>query len=475
MFHRPFSIRRYLLATLLLVATLSMAITGWFGYRAALEEVEELFDAQLAQSARVLIATLTTQPLLLQAEGDTVVFPAWQPDTGSGDETMATGVDDDQATPWGHRYETRLVFQLWEGHDRLLMRSANAPLQPLADFAAGYSKRDLAGEAFHVFALSHDGLWLLVAQDDYMRDELASEIALATFVPHLVGIPLMALLIGLLIGRGLAPLERLRRALAGRDAHNLEPVGVSDVGVELQPMVEELNELLSRLQASFERERRFTADASHELRTPLAALRVQAENALAATDDEARRHALAALLRGVDRAARLVSQLLTLARLEPDMETAAFRPQRLDALIREELAELAPLAMRRRQEFEFTDEMPGAVVAGDAALLGILIRNLADNALRYSPEGSLVRVLVRDAGQGQVEMQVLDEGPGVPPGSEERVFERFFRVDSGRGDGAGLGLAIVRRIAERHGGSVTVLPRRDGAPGGFRVLLPLQR
>lgn len=474
---RNFSIRRYLLVTLLTVATLSMAFTGWLSYRSALEEVEELFDAQLAQSARVLAATLTTQPLLIQAEdGDTVIFPAWQTSANDPVAPASAGIADEEATALGHKYETRLIFQLWEGAgERLLMRSSNATAAPLAGFVRGYSQRRLGPDSFHVFALEHDGLWLQVAQDDFMRDELATEIALATFLPHLLGIPFMALLIWLLVSRGLMPLDRLRSALAGRNANNLEPIAGADPGVELRPMVAELNKLLARMQDSLARERRFTADAAHELRTPLAALRIQAENALAASDDAARRHALDNLLRGVDRAARLVTQLLTLARLEPDEAARGFGPLRLDVLVREELAALAPLALQREQEFDFLNELPGAIVSGDPAALGVLVRNLADNALRYSPDGSLVRVLLRRAADDRLELRVLDEGPGVAPDQAGRVFERFFRGDSGRGDGAGLGLAIVQRIADLHRGSVSVLPRIGDAAGGFQVTLPLLR
>lgn len=463
-----FSIRRYLLAAFMGVVALGMTVTGWLSYRSALYEMAELFDAQLAQSARVLMATLSTEPLLMQAEGDTVVFPAWQPQT---DEKV---IDHEPAAE-GHEYETRLVFQLWEGRgEQLLMRSDNASPQPLAEFAPGIAHVQVDGRRAHVFVLEHEGTWLQVAQDDYMRDELAGEVALATFLPLLLGFPLIGLLAFLLVGRGLLPLERLRGAIAGRGADNLGAVRIERSTVELQPVVDELNRLLARLQESFARERRFTADAAHELRTPLAALRIQAENAVAATDEPARRQALGNLLHGVDRATRVVSQLLTLARLEPEDVARSFVSVRLSSLLREELAALAPLAIVRGQELDFLDEAAGCEVAGDAAMLGILVRNLVDNALRYSPDDSLVRVMLRRLGDGQVELRVLDEGPGVPPELAERVFERFFRARSGDGDGAGLGLAIVRRIAQLHGGSVAVVPRQESAPGGFRVLLPLK-
>lgn len=468
---RPFSIRRYLLATLLGVAFASMLFTGWWSYREALDEVEELFDAQLAQSARMLAATLTTQPLqFAHGDDDTVVFPVWQPVSRARDghgETVHDAVGDA-----GHKYESRLMFQLWEGAgEHLLMRSANAPLLPLAKFEAGYSARTMAGESYHVFGMQVEGLWLQVAQDDYMRDELAGKIAIAESIPHLAGIPVMALLIGLLLARGLRPLDAMRQAIAGRDAANLAPLDAGPASIELKPMVDELNQLLARLGESLERERRFTADAAHELRTPIAVLRIHAENAIAATDDHARRASLDLLLRGVDRAARLIGQLLTLARIEPRDAPRTFTAVRLNALVREELAALVPFAERRAQEFDFA-EQGDFTVDGDRALLGILVRNLADNALRYSPPGSLVQVSLVPAPGGGALLRFADEGPGVSPEMAARVFERFFRGDSGRGDGAGLGLAIVSRIVELHGGNVRAVPRGEDRAGCFEVALP---
>lgn len=466
-----FSIRRYLLITLLSVAAVSMVATAWLSWREAVNEVEELFDAQLAQSARVLVATLTTRPLLMEERADdTVIFPVWRP------VGKATGDTDDEeerdVATAGHKYETRLAFQLWEGAgERLLMRSENAPTVPLTGFTPGYSIINLGGERFHVFSVLYQGLWLQVAQDDYMRGELAGRIALTTLLPHAVGLPLMAFLIWWLVKRGLRPLDALRQLIAGRGVRNLAPLAVSPASVEVQPMVNELNDLLARLGASFERERRFTADAAHELRTPLAVLRIHAENALAGADNDERQRALEMLLRGVDRASRLVEQMLILARVEPEAALRQFEALRLNALVREELAALVPMAGRRDQDIDFVEEGE-FVVNGDSSLLGILVRNLVDNALRYSPDGSLVHVVLRRSAAGSIELVVLDEGAGVPAEQADRVFERFFRGETGRGDGAGLGLAIVKRIVDLHGGTIRVRPRVGEQRGGFIVVLP---
>jgi two-component system sensor histidine kinase QseC len=466
-----FSIRRYLLVTLLAVAAVSMAVTGWWSYREAAHEVEELFDAQLAQSARVLMATLASRPLRVDGnDRDTVVFPAWRPEGDAMAEQSTRNV-----AAMGHKYETRLAFQLWEGAgERLLMRSANAPEAALAAFRAGYAEVMLDGEKFQVFTLEQDGTWLQVAQDDYMRGELAMEIAVASLWPHLLGLPLMALLIWWLVRRGLQPLDDLRAAIAGRDIANLHAVEAQP-SVELQPVIDELNGLLARLDASVVRERRFTADAAHELRTPLAVLRIHAENAMAALNEDERKTALTMLVRGVDRASRLVEQLLTLARVEPEAATHRFETVRLNALVREELAALAPVAARRGQEVDFTDDGE-TEVNGNRALLGILVRNLVDNALRYSPDGAPVRVFLQQVASGErVQLRVEDEGPGIAPELARRVFERFFRADTSRGDGAGLGLSIVARIAELHGGTVQVRSPQAGARGGISVELAALR
>lgn len=468
------SIRRYLLGSLLAVSTAGMVVTGWLAWLDAAHEVEELFDAQLAQSARVLLASISSRPMRMEAdEDDTVVFPVWEGHDGNGEDEAAPSRDPEVPDWQGHKYESRLMFQLWEGEgERLLMRSVNAPPQPLGGFMRGYGTTRVDGELFHTFVVERDGLWLLMAQDDYIRSELSAQIAIAALLPHAVGIPLLALLVWVLVGRGLAPLEALRGALTGRSADNLAPLaaGVADAR-ELQPLVAELNRLLARLQESFARERRFTADAAHELRTPLAVLRIHAENALAATGDVEREVALRHLLGGVERAARLVEQLLTMARLEPEGSVPAREPVALAALLREEIAALVPMALRRGQDIELEADETLPAVAGDPLLLGVLARNLVDNALRYSPDDTTVRVSLAPV-QGGVALRVQDQGPGIPADAVERVFERFWRAQSGRGDGAGLGLAIVRRIAELHGGTVAAVPRRGDQAGCLEVVLP---
>jgi two-component system sensor histidine kinase QseC len=237
-------------------------------------------------------------------------------------------------------------------------------------------------------------------------------------------------------------------------------------------MVAALNRLLQQLNTLLEREKRFLADAAHELRTPLAVLRIHAQNALDAPDPADRTEALRQMLHGVDRATRLVAQLLTLARLEPNAAQLKLQQVDLQAFVRNELAELIPLALERDQDLMLnTDEMGDYRLQADATSLGVLLQNLVGNAIQYTPLHGRITVQLKDA-RDMVEVQVHDSGPGVPAAMRDKLFERFFR--EGSGTGAGLGLSIVQRIVELHRGSIAL---EDSPLGGLgvRVRLPRSR
>jgi len=279
------------------------------------------------------------------------------------------------------------------------------------------------------------------------------------------------------VRRGLAPLRALRGTLAQRTPQAAEPVSLQGMPRELAPLVQTLNGLLERINRMVQTERRFTADAAHELRTPIAAIRMQAQVALGAGDDvEGRVHALQTTLAGCDRASRLVDQLLTLARLEanPAMQTAA--PVDLSAVARRVAGELAQAARARGQELVVQADVPCAVAANEV-LLGVLVRNLTDNALRYSPDGARVMLAVQ-AEPGVAVLQVQDSGPGMSDESIAHLGERFFRVLGNEQPGSGLGWSIVRRLLDVYGaqaqigrsvdlGGLSVTVRWPVAPSGL--------
>jgi two-component system sensor histidine kinase QseC len=263
-------------------------------------------------------------------------------------------------------------------------------------------------------------------------------------------------------------LQRLRQALLKRDTQTLKPVSLPDTPQEVQPMLDALNDLLQRLAQRMETERRFTADAAHELRTPIAAIRAQAQVALtSASNDQVRQHALQDTLLGCDRASRVVEQLLTLARVDGPQDVVS-EPFRLDQLAQHILADLAPEALRRGQTLELL--APDALqVNGQSTLWHILLRNLVDNALRYSPDGAVVRIQIERMARGQVTVTVQDSGPGLSPADTARLGERFFRVLGTVATGSGLGWSIVRHIAALQ--HIDVQVGRSADLGGLQVTL----
>jgi len=259
-------------------------------------------------------------------------------------------------------------------------------------------------------------------------------------------------------------LRLVGRARAQRSPDALQPIAVNGVPSEMTPMLDALNGLFERIAELLESERRFTADAAHELRTPIAAIRAQAQVALGATVNAERLHALHATLQGCDRATRLVEQLLTLSRLDSDAVHALVAVD-LAALARQVVADTAPLALDKQQAIELDATDPCAV-QGDATLLSVMIRNLVDNAIRYSPLGATVKLGVSNE-QGVVRLSVDDSGPGMLSTDMERMGERFFRVVGSGQDGSGLGWSIVRRIATVHRAVVRVA--RSTSLGGLSV------
>ena len=280
------------------------------------------------------------------------------------------------------------------------------------------------------------------------REEIVEALGESLAWPLGTALPALALAIWLGVGSGLRPLRELRAQLAGRSAADLAPLDAARAPVEIEPLVAELNRLFGRIEEAIGRERRLTADAAHELRTPLAVLSTQAQVARRASDDASRNEALDALVEGAERAARLIEQMLTLARLESGQTAAAERVE-LREVVRAAMAELAGGALEKGIELELADGAP-VELQGHRALLAVLARNLVDNAVRYTQPGGRVEVAVNP---GPV-LQVRDNGPGVPAPELGRLGERFHRLAGQAQTGSGLGLSIVLRIAQLHGGRV---------------------
>lgn len=438
------SLRRRLM-WLLSVAVLSAWLaTAWFSYSDARAQIGAMLDGQLRLSVALIAQQL-------------------------GPEAPASGAAS-VAQPGG--LDARMAYQVWDRHAVLHQRSANAPLQRLSTADQGFSEIDLEGQRWRVYSQTvHDGRYLVqLAERHALRDELAQSVANHLMHPLAVALPVLGLLIWLSVTAGLLPLGAVAAQVQCRALDNLEPLPDRAVPREVEPLVDALNGLFGRLRTSFVQERRFTADAAHELRTPLAALKTQAQVAQAATSAQELRHALDQIVIGVDRATRLVEQLLMLARLDPQAGLPAAEPLSLPQLAGACVAQLAPMAADR--DVDLAQQAPDtAMVRGDAALLSALVRNLLDNAIRHAPPGSEVELSVRHAADG-VLLRVCDQGPGIPEAQRQRVFERFYRIDGVSGEGTGLGLSIVQRIAELHGATLRLESGQAGQGLCVEVAFP---
>ncbi len=440
------SLRGRLLALLLAAVALAWLVTGLVGYFDARHEAHELFDAHLAQTA-ALLAT--------QASADTEEI-------------------DTEHVPLLHRQSRKTAFQIWEHGRELRLHSANAPRTRLSEQTEGFSDVTHADAVWRVFSV-WDGrreYLIQVAERADARDEIAGALAKSLAFSLLGILPLLAIALWLAVAQGLRPLNRLRLELAQREAGHLAPLQAVDVPAEVWPLVDELNKLFGRIEQVRERERRFTADAAHELRTPLAALRTQAQLARSARSEALRDEALGGILLGTDRATRLVEQLLTLARLESGQAGAKARSCELRKIVRNEIADAAPRAIARQIEIDFADEAEAATtVAGHPDLLAVLVRNLIDNAVRYTPQGGCLRVAVA-AAEGAVRLTVTNSGARLAAEDLAHLGERFFRVPGNAETGSGIGLSIVLRIAELHHGRVAIGAGEGGEGVRVEVVLP---
>ena len=451
---KPLSIRTVILGGSAVVLLSVLGIAAWIAFEGAQDEADEVFDARLATSARVL-ATLVAPRALAEGGAALVIsFPA-----------PLESARHDESGPFGHQYETKIAFQVLDAQGRVLMRSASAPERPYAPLAPGFSTQG----TWRVFTLKSGVRWVQAAESDEVRDELSIKLALAAVTPMVAGIPLLLVLIAALMRYGLAPLAELARRIARRDPASLAPLALERSTAEIAPVLQELNGLLGRVQAAMARERRFTADAAHELRTPLAALKVHAQNA-ARAGSEAERHAsLERMMAGLDRSVRLVEQMLALSRAGAARAPAPGAVS-LHQVVEDALEDVLPTLKGRRIKASVSGEPADAelLVSGERDKLACLVRNLLDNAARYSPEGSSIRV---ELGRrpGSVTLAVSDQGPGIAPELRERVFESYYRIPGSPGDGSGLGLAIVREIALQHGATIEIGEGDGGSGTRFTV------
>ena len=311
-----------------------------------------------------------------------------------------------------------------------------------------------------------------VAERSSLRADFARQIMLRMMLPQAILVLLAALAVWFGVGIGLRALTSMRREIENRSHVDLSPINETGAPAEVQPLLRAMNDLLSRLSAALAAQQRFIADAAHQLRTPVAALKMQAELAVRQVRDGEAAATLQHLHTAADHAARLVGQLLTLARAEPGSHRSVMRePVALMSLARDVTREWVPRALTRSIDLGFDDASAAATISADPFLIHEMLNNLIDNAIQYTPAGGRVTVRIR-LQEDRATLEVEDDGPGIPLGEREKVFERFYRMPGGAPEGCGLGLAIVREIAQGHQATVAIQAGADGRGARMTVTFP---
>lgn len=446
------SLRWRLTKALLLCIVLAFA--GWKGYQSwqLTRERTGFWDTSLQEIATQIVQSMPDNLALLAQTAK----PSRRSD-GQDDHKMS--------------------FQIWAG-GRNVVHSPSAPAAAMKpDFADGFATRNIGGETWRVYSVADRKRGIIVQvgrTQDMMAQEFSGWVRVGLIAALQIFV-LFALVAWLVIGRSLRPVTALRRTLLARQPLDLTPLPVTPIPTELQPLVEAFNGQLARVDEALQHERRFIADAAHELRTPLAVLIAHADLALRATTIDEKNTALQRLSAGVQRSARLSEQLLDLARLDTATDSPERVPVDLSELVVLLVRDFETLARERRQRITLNAEP--AIVMGDIDQLGILLRNLLDNAVRHAGEGGLVAVSCRQATRDEgpvIEFQVADNGPGVPEPDRGRIFDRFYRVPShrGNGNGSGIGLSLVARAARSHAARIEVGDGLDGRGLSVTVIFP---
>jgi two-component system, OmpR family, sensor histidine kinase QseC len=413
----------------------------------ARHELDEVLDGHLSQVAALLVYQQTHN------DGD------------ADDNTLEA--------PSLHKYAPKMAFQIFQ-RGELQNQSASIGGKAMSPLTNGFDTLVLDdGQSWRIFAMddAEKGIQVYVGELAQSRFYVLKAVLKGMLLPFLLALPLLALLMWWVVGRGFAPLRALSENLLQRKPQALSAIEIDKhTPSEIQPMVQALNGLFERIEVMLASERRFTADAAHELRTPIAAIRSQVQVAIGAgTHVIERDHALQATLLGCDRATRLVEQLLTLARLETHSAQASLPSSMVDvsAICRREIAEIAPQALMHQQDIELI-AAPNSYIQGDEVLVGVLIRNLIDNALRYSKDGSRVHVQINHS-ETTISLSVEDSGEGMTESEITRLGERFFRVLGHDQPGSGLGWSIVQRICKVSGATLAV--GKSSELGGLSVVV----
>ncbi len=466
-------IRRLLLATLILVGGGS-----WLSYQQIQHETQELFDAQLARSARLISS-------LVQADSGQLEFSTIQKFLDEN-KLIAEGEpktdnilddifdDDDEELTNGHIYETKLGFQIWDEAGNLILKSSNLPVIEISSQATGFSDNYFSDNNWRVFSLtSSDGLYRCVTAERIdVREDLIGEIFEGLLQFFIVLVPVLLITLWFAIRQGLEPLQSLTSQIQSRGAERLDSISQNDAPEEIRTITDALNQLLSKLGNALAREKRVVSDAAHELRTPLAAVKLHAELASKANNAEDRKSSIKHVLEGIDRTTHLVNQLLTLARLSPESFAATLQSKNIQQLMIDEVALQAPLAEDKDIDLSISDSTE-VVASVDETSLRLLIGNLLNNAISYTQPGGAINLKLYTH-DNEFALVVEDNGPGIPLEERSHVLDRFYRLQNHDQTGCGIGLSIVMQVVDLHQAKLMLAEPNQGPGLKVTVTFPIR-
>lgn len=395
-------------------------------YKTALRETNEIFDFQMQQMAMSL-----RNGLPIGSE--------------FGRKSIEPESDDEKFD---------FVVQIWAVDGQRIFRSTKRAGLPRQK-SVGFSTIDVRDSTYRIFLVDSGDRFIQIAQNLSTRKDLATRLALRTVSPIGVLVPLLLMLVWWVVSTSLTPVARVRAQVASRNVDSLDHVDEAGLPDEVRPLVHELNLLFKRVRKAFDAQKNFVSDAAHELRSPLAALKLQVEGLKRANNESTREVAVGRLSAGIDRAIRLVEQLLILARQQASSsENIVNVKVDLSQIVHLALLDVASIAKARNVGVRLVhaDE---CILVGQDEMLHILTRNLLDNAIKYTPVGGIVEISL-SLFENRIELLVEDSGPGVPEADRDRVLDRFYRVLSSEGSGSGLGLAIVKTISDIQGGTLVL-------------------
>ena len=430
----PITLQRRLLLYLLISAPLVWSVALAFSVVEARHEVNELFDTEMIRLARQI----------------QVISPRLAP---SADDPLASAV---APAEQGESDLSDLAVAVWDGHGQLLVVDREGVQLPWIQDASGFVHVDVGPESWRIYYMQAPAFQGLIASGQRVaeRDELVWGLVASQLVPWLLVLPVLLVAMAWAVRQAMEPMQTVTQSLHARGANDLSRLPVDQAPAELVPLLEAMNELFARIEDSLERERRFTADAAHELRTPMAVLAAQWSVYRGARDSDERERAAAQLTMGLERASRLMEQMLSLSRLEATQGLPQARPLDWQALVEQALSDVLPLAERRQIELACEAVAPtassgltGPQWLGDPALMALLLRNLLDNAVRYAPAESVVTMRL---GPDEVSVE-NDVTRPISPEDVKAWGTRFHRPEGQQESGSGLGVSIAQRIAALHG------------------------